>query len=244
MKLNIDLGELLRRHSGADSRKASTEAAVKISEPRVDLLPEVYRARAQERSVRTAAIAAAVGAAVLVGGGWGLGVVRNGQAGAALQQARATEQQLSGDMAVYAPVTNLAAQTRALTDTIESQAALAVDHDAVLARFLTAAEGRLVVTSLSLDTENGAACARTNPFETDAQPLGCISFSGQPLDVPGLLDALASDDWFVDEYVPGAGAGETITGSVSVTAAARPATDGAGALPEGQEPQTPVGEQG
>lgn len=228
MHLNIDVGAALKRTKspGPEAKPAgpspsSPSPSVKIGQPRVNLLPPQYRARAQERTMRHGAYASVVAAAVLVGGTWGLAAARNAQAQEALDVAQVVEQGLSADMAVYAPVTNLAAQTRALTDTIENQTALGVDHDALLDRFLAIASGRFDVASVNVDTLSASSCVSTNPFAEQASLVGCISFTGTPSDLPSLLSSLTSDEWFADPYVPSVGDGSSLSGTVGVTAAAR-----------------------
>ncbi|WP_251151316.1 hypothetical protein [Cellulosimicrobium sp. Marseille-Q4280] len=235
MNLNVDLGELLRRKkSDPDAPPAGQGAgktaaqAVKIDQPRVDLLPDKYRQRAAERTVRQGAIATAAGAGVLVAGVWGAMLVTNGSAQSQLDDAKIVEQALSADMAVYSPVTNLATQTQSLTDTIQDQASKSVDHDSVLDRFLAAAAGRIDVASVQVDTSSGDACVSTDPFAAETDRVGCITFSGTPADVPGLLAALSSDDWFTDPYVPSVGADASVSGTVGLTELVRTqATDAA-----------------
>lgn len=221
MNLNVDLGELLGRKKSGDGDKAAAPGktpsdAVKIGHPRVDLLPDRYRQRAADRTVRQGSFAAAIAAAVLVTGTWGAAVLAGSAAQERLDDAKLVEQNLNADMAVYSPVTNLAEQTRSLTTTIEQQASQSVDHDLVLNRFLTAASGRIDITSVQVDTSGAGACVSTDPFETQTDLVGCISFTGAPTDVSGLLAALEGDDWFVGPYVPSVGDGDSVSGTVGI----------------------------
>lgn len=221
MNLNVDLSELLKRKKPGGGDKAAgpgkaPSAAVKIGHPRVDLLPDRYRQRAADRTVRQGSFAAAIAATVLVAGTWGAALVAGGAAQERLDDAKLVEQNLNADMAVYSPVTNLAEQTQSLTATIEQQASRSVDHDLVLDRFLAAASGRIDVTSVQVDTSGEGVCVSTDPFATQTDLVGCISFTGEPNDVSGLLAALEGDDWFVGPYVPSVGDGDSVSGTVGL----------------------------
>jgi hypothetical protein len=221
MNLNVDLGKLLKgKKKLGDSDKVAAgkvpSAAVKIDHPRVDLLPERFRQRATDRTVRQGSFAAVIATTVLVAGTWGAAALAGGAAQERLDDAKLVEQSLNADMAVYSPVTNLAEQTRSLTTTIEQQAAQSVDHDLVLNRFLAAATGRIDITSVQVDTSGAGACVSTDPFATQTDLVGCISFTGAPTDVSGLLAALEGDDWFVGPYVPSVGDGDSVSGTVGL----------------------------
>ena len=247
--LKTDLRDLLARKKpdtdGSDDSDPSADAGprngspVRIGQPRVDLLPEAHRQRVRARAMRRRTIAVAAGTGVVVAGAWGTTLYVNGAAQDRFDQAKALEQTLSADMAVYSPVSNLATQTQSLTGTIEVQESTSVDHDVVLDRFLAAAAGRIDVASVHVDTSGPGSCVSTDPFAAQTELVGRVTFSGSPLDVPGLLSGLSADDWFQDPYVPTVGDGTSLAGTVGLTAQVRThAAEDASADPGAGDPQT------
>jgi len=239
MPLDIDLKSLLGRSTTASA------APVKIAPPRVDLLPSRYRRRARERTIRFASYGALAACGLATVGGFGLAANERSQAQEDHAAAQVVNSDLSRELAVYAPVTNLARQTRALTETVQAQTSITVDHAAVVDKFLQAAQGHMDVTSVSLDTSDGSGCVSTDPFGGTTAAAGCLSFSGQADDVSGLLVSLGGEPWFSDPYVPSLG-GDSVSGTVTVTLAARTPEqdDASGAIPTTDEPASEPNQDG
>lgn len=203
---------------------AVTEPTFSAKPPRADLLPASVRARAADRRSRNISIAAVGALGVAIACVWGANSLTLSGLEGDLAEAEASTADLSTQVAVFAPVTNLATQTQALTATVDAQTADEVDHAQVLARFLAASAGVMDPTSVVVNTETSGACVPTDPFNT--VPLaGCITFSGTDLTGTGAgetVRALSANEWFSDPFIPTVGtasetAGATLNGTVGLT---------------------------
>lgn len=205
-------------------KKATGGERFVATPPRVDLLPPSHRARLTALRTRMCTVGVAGVTALVVAGVWGTGLVAVNGLHADVEDATAQGAQLSEQVAVFAPVTNLALQTEALNSTIESQTARTVDHGAVMQRFLAAASPAMKVSSFQLSSATpdnpDVTCVSTDPF--NQVPLaGCISFSGEPLmgaaSASAVLNALGGDTWFSNPYVPALAADGSLSGSVGLS---------------------------
>lgn len=196
--------------------------------PRVDLTPPAVRERVAARKARRVPIVL-VGLTVAgVGGLFVNGLGERTSVQDQLDDLRVAQASLQTDLAVYAPVTNLATQTNSLTSTVSSQTGNEVLHGKVLGAFVSAVGGVGEVASLGLTTgPNVSGCTSTDPFE--ATPLaGCITFTvNSSMGAAGasqLIAGLTSSPIFVDPFIPNIGAGSdgkaALTGTVGVSTAA------------------------
>lgn len=200
---------------------AEPGAAFSPEPPRVNLLPPSARERVSGQKARNGAIALVASAAVLIGGLWANGyVARQGyQETLAAQTARQSE--LAAEMAVYAPVTNVAAQSNSLTDTVASQTTNEVLHAEVLARFVETVGNVGAIQNISLMSgANATGCTSTDPFNT--VPLAaCITFSINAQGGRGaasqLITQLSASDIFVDPFIPTVAAGADGTSALNGT---------------------------
>ena len=192
--------------------------------PRVNLVPQGGLDRAANAKSRTLAVIGWGVSVVALGAWWGTGFVAAGDARDNLVDARAAGETLSVELAIYAPVTTIAAQIQSMNDTVASQTAGEVNHDEVIERFLAAVGDTMTVESLQIATDTSGACVSTDPFQQ--VPLaGCVTFSGT---APGggssasaVITALTGDTWFVDPFVPTVGSaterGTSMTGTVGLS---------------------------
>jgi hypothetical protein len=233
------------------TRKKPTETGpFTPGQPRVNLVPPSALDRAADRRARKLAAATWGVCAIAVAGIWGTGLLTQTGLKTDLADALAEGEQLSVELAQYAPVTSIASQTKALNDTVASQTAGEVDHSDVVTRFLAAVGDTMVVDTLQISTDGAGACVSTDPFQQ--VPLaGCISFSGQAAaggaSASQIIAALGGDTWFSDPFIPsvGAGAGEdgaaSFAGTVGLTmeAQAAPPADPAAAPTDAAPPVDP-----
>lgn len=222
-------------------------------QPRVNLVPQSALDRAANVKARKLAVAAWGVTVIAVGGLWGSGFLAQTDVKTELADAKAEGEQLSVELAQYAPVTSIANQTKALNDTVASQTAGEIEHAAVITRFLAAVEGTMTVDTLQITTDGPGACVSTDPFQQ--VPLaGCISFSGQATgggaSASRIISALQTDTWFSDPFIPSVGSGNeedgpaSFSGTVGLTMEAYavpvedPATPPADPAPEPTGPGT------
>lgn len=192
--------------------------------PRVNLVPQSAIDRAADRRARKVAIGGWVGSVVLIAGWWGTGLVASQDAHDQLSKANADGQALALQMATYAPVTSIATQTKALNDTVASQTATEINHDEVLARFITAVSGLMDIQSVQLSTGSTTGCVSTDPFKQVALA-GCITFTGNATagsaSASQIITSLSGNTWFSDPFIPTVGAptakGTPVSGTVGVT---------------------------
>lgn len=187
-------------------------------QPRVNLVPQSALDRAGNVKARKLAVAAWGVTVIAVGSLWGAGFLAQTDVKTELADAKAEGEQLSVELAQYAPVTSIANQTKALNDTVASQTSGEVNHDQVITRFLAAAGDTMVVDTLQITTDGAGACVSTDPFQQI--PLaGCISFSGQATgggsSAAQIISALKTDTWFSDPFIPSVGAGNDEDGAAS-----------------------------
>lgn len=241
MNLNIDLKDLnpsrIMEKRKAESEKIVTrEEGGKQPPPRVNLLPSKYSQIAKDRGTRRMSV---------VGAGFGLIAVfagsfyfynENAKTALAVEEARSANANLTSELAKYAPVTNLARQTQALTDTVEAQTKDLIYLDQTFERFISVASQELDLSKISLEAVNanstGSSCTSSG-FEQ--VPLaGCISFSGMTSggrdDIANLINALSDDEWFTDPFIPNAGESVdgkpvSVAGTVGVTMSALPVSE-------------------
>jgi len=210
--------------------------AFRPAPPRADLLPESVRVRAANRRSRAISIASVSAVGVALAGVWGSGSITQTSLQDEIDTAQTHQSVLNAELAVFAPVTNLATQTEALTLTVGDQTALEVSHADALARFLNASAGTMDPTTVTINTAANSACATTDPFNQVATA-GCITFTGTDLSGTGasaVVRALGEDEWFTNAFVPTVGAatedsGASLSGTVALTTAAY--TNGVG-VPE------------
>lgn len=197
-----------RREPGDPSGK------FKPTPPRVDVLPAQWRAKRAARTARTRAICGCLSAALVVGGVYGYGVLRAHQLDEATIEAQALSNRLSKELAVYAPVTNLAIQTDQLTATVQQQTSTDIDYSQVVQRFLAAVDGTLAVSTLQIGS--GVDCASTDVFVT-VPTAGCITFTGTTGEggAAAMISALSRDSWFVNAYVPNIDMRNSSTGTLN-----------------------------
>lgn len=205
-------------------KKATGGERFVATPPRVDLLPAAYRARLSALRMRLIAVVGALGIAATVAGTWGFGAIAVSDLQAQVDDVATQGRKLSEQVAVFAPVTNLATQTDALNATIESQTSKTVDHAAVAQRFLDAVSPFIDIRSFQLTAATpdnpDVTCVSTDPF--NQVPLaGCISFSGEPkvggASGSNVLNALGADSWFSNPYLPGLSADGSLSGSVGLS---------------------------
>lgn len=194
------------------------------TQPRVNLLPHSAIERAATSRAKITAIITWVASIAAVAAWWGTGVLSANTATEALSDAQDRGQELSIELARFAPVTSIARQTRALDDTVASQTETEVAHSTVITRFMDAVGDTLHVESVQVSTSNTAACVSTDPFKQ--VPLaGCITFSGTApagqSAAPELISSLATDPWFSDPFIPNVGStgtdGTPLSGTVGLT---------------------------
>lgn len=199
-------------------RSAPPAAKFTPNPPRVDLLPPHVREAVKARRARRTAIGMVVVAVLGVGAGFAALTLRSATLQHDLTVAQQEQTTLNDQLAVYAPVTDLAVQTKQLTATVQSQTAASVDHAQVLQRFFTAVQDVMTVKQVSVDTSPESVCAQSDPFQA-TPTAGCVTFTGV---VPGtdgaslVLTALGRDEWFTGAFVPTIGS-DTSTGTATVT---------------------------
>lgn len=216
------LGSVVVTASPAD--KATFKAAV----PRVNLLPAEARERDAAQTAKTTSVGLVTAATVAVAGWWGVGFLDQGNAEADLQAVEVEADALAADLAVYSPVTTLAAQSAALTATVDAQTRELVAHEDIFAAMIEAAGSDVDLTRLTVtvDAAAGGGCVQTDPF--NPTPLiGCVAFTGTTEDghagAASLISALQADARFADPFIPStaestSGEGEaTVTGTVGLT---------------------------
>lgn len=200
-------------------------------QPRVNLVPQSSKDRALATRDKRLAVLAWTGSVLALGTWWGAGFLAHAAAETELADATTIGQTLALDLALYAPVTTIAAQTQSLTDTVAAQTATEVDHAQVIERFLAAVSGTLDVQTMTVATDNSSACVSTDPFSV--VPLaGCITFTGTAgpgsAGVASVITALSGDPWFADSYIPtisdGTGGAATVSGTVGLTVEAYAST--------------------
>jgi hypothetical protein len=193
-------------------------------QPRVNLVPQSSKDRAQATRDKRLAVLAWTGSVLALGAWWGTGYLTHAAAETQLAAATSTGETLALDLALYAPVTTIAAQTQSLTATVAAQTATEVDHAKVIDRFLAAVSGTLNVQTMVVATDNTSACVSTDPFSV--VPLaGCITFTGTAgagsAGVASVITALSGDPWFADSYIPtisdNTGGPATVSGTVGLT---------------------------
>lgn len=225
--MNVSMSTLTRRPKAVDAGPFSP------TQPRVNLVPQSALDRTANAKARTLAVIGWGASVVALGAFWGLGFMTAGEASSNLADAQFAGEALSVELAMYAPVTTIAAQTQALNETVASQTAGEVNHDEVIDRFLAAVGDTMVVESLSIATDNTGACVSTDPFQQ--VPLaGCVTFSGQSSGggsaASQVITALTTDAWFVDPFIPTFGSasedGVSMTGTVGLTMEAYATTAG------------------
>lgn len=209
--------------NGGNDKGGTFKAAL----PRVNLLPDDARERDAAETAKKTAVGIVAGAAVAAVGWWGVGFLDLGNAEHELQTVQAEADALAADLAVYSPVTTLAAQSAALTATVDAQTREVVAHDEIVAAMIDAAGSDVDLTRLAVTVDpNGAGCVQTDPF--NPVPLvGCVSFSGTTdaghAGAAALISALQGDDRFADPFIPStaestSGDGEaTVNGTVGLT---------------------------
>lgn len=243
----MDLNKPLALPSFGKKKNAPTPAqkakGFSPSLPRVDLTPPAVRERVAARKARRVPIAL-VGVAVLgVSGLFVGGLSERANVQDQLDDLKVAQSSLQSDLAVYAPVTNLATQTNSLTSTVSSQTGNEVLHGQVLGAFVAAVGSVGEVASLGLTTgPNASGCTSTDPFE--ATPLaGCITFTvNSSMGAAGasqLIAGLTSSAIFVDPFIPSVGASSdgkaALTGTVGVSTAAYGMAQGAQEPDQGSE---------
>jgi hypothetical protein len=195
------------------------------SQPRVNLVPPSALARTAAAQTRKLAIASWGLSVLLMGSWWGAGVLTAQHVDDAKAAATTQGTALSMELARYAPVTTIATQTQALTDTVASQTATEVDHAKVISRFLASVGTTMTVGSLQIATDSSTACVSTDPF--NQVPLaGCVTFTGTAAGGPPaaskIITSLGKDTWFADPFIPTVGAavpagGTPMSGTVGLT---------------------------
>lgn len=204
--------------------------------PRVDLLPERVRIEARTRRGRKFAYVGAATSAVAITSLFAIGFLDSRNAANELDEARAMQSDASVELAQYAPVTNLAAQTKSLLGTVQNQEQSSIDHQEVLNRFLAASGANLIAPTVSIATNGSGGCVSTDPFN-QVSLAGCITFSGEG-DPTALLRSLGGEPWFSDAFIPSVGQGEngvqTISGSVGINMSALPTAETEETPEEGQ----------
>jgi hypothetical protein len=200
--------------------KAAGTAPFTPSQPRVNLVPQSSLDRTANARDRRLSIIAWVGSVLALGAWWGSGHLENSGVRADLADATSQGQKLAQDLALYAPVTTIAVQTKSLTDTVSAQTATEVDHAQVITRFLAAVSGTMNVQTVQVNTDNSTACVSTDPF--NKVPLaGCITFTGTAVGggggASGVITALATDTWFADPFIPTVGDAQNSQSPVSGT---------------------------
>lgn len=232
------LGKLKSVNGGkkTETEEHVTAATFSPRPPRVDLLPDRVRLEARTRRARRISYAGAAAAAVAVASLWGAGFIDSQAADRELVEAQALAEDASVQLAKFAPVTNLAKQTKSLLATVETQEADAVDHQEVLDRFLAASTGTLANPTITISTNGPGSCISSDPF--NQVPLaGCLTFSGEG-DHQTLLRSLGEEPWFSDAFIPSVGTAgdgvQTIAGSVGINMSALPVTESTDTPEEGQ----------
>lgn len=228
-----------------------TSAEFEPSPPRVNLLPQAARERASRRKVRSAS-GAALGAVVLLTGGvYSQGLTHQHEQRAKVTTLSTEQSKLAQSLAVYSPVTNVASQTRSLTETVDAQTQKQVLHGDVLQRFIETIGDAGSIQNLSLTTGSAVSgCTSVDPFST-VELAGCLTFTVEsPTGQSGaatLISRLSADAWFVDPFIPTVQAGQdgsaSLAGSVGLTAEVYSA---ATPTPEAAAPETTTtnGDQG
>ena len=215
----LDLSGLGRKKK--DAPQPTGDASFVASLPRVNLVPPAAKERAAAAKAKTGAITVVAIAAVAVGGLYVSGFAAKGQARTSLNDATVAQAALSSDLAVYSPVTNLAAQTNSLTDTVAAQTRDEVFHGEVLEHFVRSVGAHGTISSVSLTTGTDASgCTSTDPF-SQAALAGCVTFTVDSSEGPAaaslLMTSLKSDPWFVDPFIPTVSAGNEGTTALSGT---------------------------
>lgn len=209
------------------ARKAPKAAGPFVpAPPRVNVLPPASRERAAARKAKRASLTAFGLSVLTVGGLWGNGFLVQVDQKGALAEAKEAQATLATEMAVYAPVTNVAAQSNSLTQTVQAQTQKEVLHAEVLSRFVEAVGDVGSVQSVSLATgEGAAACTSTDPFN-EVPRAGCLTFAvksatGQA-GAATLISNLSAQEFFVDPFIPSTppSSGEVVlNGTVGVSEA-------------------------
>ena len=237
--------------SGATSASpdASGEPSFVATLPRVNLVPPAAKERAAAAKAKKGAVAAITIAAISVAGVYASGFAAQGQAQTALDAATSAQASLSADLAVYSPVTNLAAQTTSLTDTVAAQTRDEVFHGAVLEHFVTAVGANGSISSVSVTTgAEAGGCTSTDPF-SQAALAGCITFTVESSDGAAaaslLMNSLKTDSWFIDPFIPSvspSNEGKTaLSGTVGLSVSAI-ASNNTATQPITEAPSEPVEE--
>lgn len=214
-------------------RKTKTPVSAGVftpSQPRVNLVPAAALDRAGNAKAKRVAVFAWAGSIVVLGGWWASAAIASGAVADDVTLATANAQTLAVQMSLYAPVTTIATQTQALTDTVASQTASEVDHAEAITRFLAAVGSTMTVESMQISTDNSAGCASVDPFN-EVPLIGCITFSGSATNggssASEVISSFSSDTWFVNPFIPTVGAateGVTpLSGSVGLSMEAQTA---------------------
>lgn len=193
------------------------------SAPRVNLVPPAALERRANRRARSRSIVLWVASVLAVAALWTNGTISQANMKVDLQAARSEGETLATQLARYAPVTSIAAQTKALNDTVASQTTNEVDHAAVIEHFNHDVEGLLAVSSLTIGTDSTTGCVSTDPF-ADVPLAGCITFTGEGAGSTGaaqVIAALTDDPWFHDPFIPSVADAKdgsaTLSGTVGLT---------------------------
>ncbi len=207
-----------------------------IGLPVVNLLsPSVFEAMAV-RTLRRRFVAAGIGLALLVGGGWGVQHLRSVQADKLLTVERGETSRLTAETQELAPVSTyiaaIAGQKVVVKKTMATEAMLSeVLDDLALAmpggvrvETLSATVGAQDQQTQQKQTGTTTPCPAPNPF-VRTKSVGCVTLTGTATSratVGLLVTRLGATGVFVSPYVTTTstadGAKLTFTGSVAVTA--------------------------
>lgn len=205
----------------------SAPSAYTPAPARVNLIPAAALERAAAARGRKTGTTIFVASLAGVGALFAGGALTSQQLNANIDELNAEKERIGAEVAVYAPVTNVAAQTNALTETVNNQTAGEVLHGEVLSLFVEAANKVGSVRSVALSTgEGGSACQSVDPFNQRSL-VGCVTFtvaaSAGQADAARLISALSANPVFVDAFIPtvsSSGSESVLTGTVGVTDAA------------------------
>lgn len=203
------------------TESSNDKATFKAAVPRVNLLPDDARERDATEAAKKTSVGIVAAVAVAAIGWWGVGFLDLGNAEHELQVTEAEADSLAADLAVYSPVTTLAAQSAALTATVDAQTREVIAHQDIIQALINAGGSSVDLTRVTVTVDAaGGGCVQTDPF--NPVPLvGCVSFSGTTdaghAGAAALISALQGDARFADPFIPSTAESTSAEGQATVT---------------------------